>query len=380
MFKKLLLSLAALVALAIALFKFTALPEPLAADSAAAKWLATGPQAINYFDVTLIDRSRPTQANGEFAGSQQRELKTRIWLPEPMHGRAPLVVYSHGFMSNRNGGSYLAEHLASQGYIVAAMDYPLTHFDAPGGPLVKDVVNQPGDISFLLDQLLSWNAEQGNQFYQHIDETRIAAIGLSLGGMTSTMVAYHPRLHDPRIAAAVSIAGPSYMFAPAFFHHRQLPFMMIASPIDPMISYDDNAADIPERVPGAVLLTVDGASHTGFASVASALRWLENPDSLGCNQVTEGLEKTEDEDWSEELGSADEGLIFGVQPELCTQMPLPPAMNPIRQHWLNTVAVYAFLESTFALGEQQRRDAEAFLLERLPAEQDDISVRGGRAP
>ncbi len=378
MLKKILLILVALIGLALALFKFTAIPVPLAENSVSATWLQPGPQAVTYFDITLADRSRPLQANGDFAGDDQRELKTRIWVPEPMYGKAPLVIYSHGFMSDRNGGRYLAEHLASHGYIVAAMDYPLTHFDAPGGPLVKDVVNQPADISFLLDQLLSWNAEQGNQFYQHIDESRIAAIGLSLGGMTSTLVAYHPRLHDPRIAAAVSIAGPSYMLSPAFFRHRELPFMMIASPDDPMIDYAENAADIPERVPGAILVSIDGASHTGFASVATALRWLENPDSIGCHQVTQGLEKTEDEDWSWQLGSAEEGLIFGEQPKLCTQMPLPPAMNPIRQHWLNTLAVYTFLESQFALAELQRRAAHDFLMNKFPAEQTDVRVRGGR--
>ena len=375
MLKKILLALLVLVGAAAAVFVFTKKPEPLAADSASAQWLQAGPQEVTFFDVTLVDDTRPMQANGDFSGSDERELKTRIWLPEVLHGRAPLVIYSHGFMSDRTGGRYLAEHLASHGYIVAAMDYPLTNFNAPGGPLVKDVVNQPGDISFLIDQFLSWNAEQGNQFYQHIDDSRIAAIGLSLGGMTSTMVAFHPRLHDPRVSAAVSIAGPSYMFGPAFFQSRPLPFMMVASPIDPMISYQDNAADIPQRVPGATLVTIDGASHTGFASLARALRWMDNPDSLGCRQVNQGLEKTEDDDWSHELGSLEEGLIFAEQPKLCTQMPLPTAMNPIRQHWLNTLAVYAFLESHFALGQQQRVAARRFLGEQLPAEQTDVSVQ-----
>lgn len=375
MLKKVSLVLLLLLGAAVAVFLFSKRPPPLSADSQSALWLEPGPQGFSYFDVTLVDATRAMQANGEFGGRDERELKTRIWFPETAHGRAPLVIYSHGFMSNRKGGSYLAEHLASHGYIVAAMDYPLTHFNAPGGPLVKDVVNQPGDIRFLLDQLLSWNVEPGNQFFEQIDESRIAAIGLSLGGMTSTMVAFHPRLHDPRIAAAVSIAGPSYMFSPGFFQRRELPFLMIASPIDPMISYAENAADIPERVPGASLVTMDKASHTGFADMARALRWMDNPDALGCQQVNKGLEKTEDDDWGSELGSVEEGLIFAEQPQLCTQLPLPEAMNPIRQHWLNTLAVYAFLEAQFALSEAQRDAAEDFLYRQLPAEQAELSVR-----
>ncbi len=56
-------------------------------------------------------------------------------------------------------------------------------------------------------------------------------------------------------------------------------------------------------------------------------------------------------------------------------MPLPTAMNPIRQHWLNTLAIYAFLESHFALGQQQRLAAKRFLGEQLAAEQADVSVQ-----
>ena len=50
-----------------------------------------------------------------------------------------------------SGGAYLAEQLASLGYVVVAVDYPLTNGLAPGGPDVKDVVNQLADVSFLID-------------------------------------------------------------------------------------------------------------------------------------------------------------------------------------------------------------------------------------
>ena len=115
------------------------------------------------------------------------------------------------------------------------MDYPLTNMNAPGGPLVKDVVNQADDISFLIDQFVSWDTDASNQFYERVDEQRIGVMGLSLGGMTSTLAAFHPRSADLRISAAVSIAGPVFVFGPAFYESRDIPFMMIASPIDAMI-------------------------------------------------------------------------------------------------------------------------------------------------
>ena len=120
-----------------------------------------------------------------------------------------MVIYSHGFMSSREEAQYLGEYLASHGYVVAAADYPLSGFNAPGPQLAQDVVNQPGDISFILDDLLRRNDSAGDTLHNRIDPQRIAAVGLSLGGMTTELVAYHPETSDPRVAAAVSIAGPT---------------------------------------------------------------------------------------------------------------------------------------------------------------------------
>ncbi len=374
MVKKILLSLLTLVILAGLMLRYSAVPDDFPADSASAKWLERGAADVDYFDVTLTDKTRSTQANGEFKGRDFRRLKTRIWHPSPMHGRAPLIIYSHGFMSMRTEGSYLAEHLASHGYIVAAMDYPLTSYSAPGGPLAKDVAHQSDDIRFLLDQFLSWNDEPGHQFYQHIDDNRIGVAGLSLGGMTSTLAAFHPRKRDPRIAAAVSIAGPSVIFDDTFFRDTSLPFMMIASPSDPMVDYQANAATIPERVPGAVLVTMAGASHTGFASLGTLFRWASNPDAIGCVHVVDKLEKTAEERWAREIGSALDGIVDMAQPELC-RSELGPAMNPILQHRLTTLAVFSFFESHFALGVADKSAAKRFLHDQFPSEHPQITVR-----
>ncbi len=374
MLKKIVLAILLLVVAGLGLLRYSHLPDPLAADSESAQWLSTGIHDVTFFDVELVDETRATQANGDYPGEARRTLQTRIWYPKGTIVSAPLVIYSHGFMSKRYGGSYLAEHLASHGYIVAAMDYPLTHFFAPGGPLVKDVVNQPADISFLLDQFLSWNQEAGHQFYNAIDAHRIGVVGLSLGGMTSTLVAFHPAFGDPRIAAAVSIAGPTFPFAESFFQFHSVPFLMIASPLDPMVTYAENARDIPKRVPGSVLVSLENASHTGFDATATLLRWMKNPDTLGCRQVNEGLEKSAGQNWIRELGTEAQGVRDLGQPVLCAQEVLPPAMNPIRQHWLTTIAVHSFFESRFSLDESERLAARQFLLHTMAQEQADVSV------
>lgn len=326
-------------------------PEPLAEGSKGAAILAGGDLGVTQLKTRLVDSSRALAANGDFSGESEREFDVFIWTPstrpkEPQ----PLVIYSHGFMSNGEGGDYLGEHLASLGYTVAAATYPLTTYTAPGGANAEDVVNQPADVSFIIDNLLARNADSEDRLYQTIDPKRIAAAGLSLGGMTTKIVAYHPLNADKRIVAAISIAGPAQTFSKRFFADRTIPFMMVASPIDAMITYNDNAVDILEKVPGGVLVTINGASHSGFSSSAKWLRWMDNPDSIGCDALMENIDLAADQSWYEKLGTADIGVMPAPEggPALCQLDPLPMAMNPLRQHQLNTLAVSSFLQCHFS--------------------------------
>ncbi|MDX1269393.1 MAG: hypothetical protein R3311_18630, partial [Oceanisphaera sp.] len=264
---------------------------------------------------------------------------------------------------------------ASHGYIVASMDYPMTNFNAPGGPLVKDVVNQPGDVSFLLDQFLSWNAESGHQFYGAVDAQRLGVFGLSLGGMTTTMVAFHPELGDPRVSAAASIAGPSFMFNEHFFSHRDTPFMMVATEIDALVDYESNARPIKRKDPDATLVSIEGGTHTGFADMARLLRWMDNPDQIGCDQVKQNIGNGDDEPWYDLIGSIEQGVEVSGLPELCVMDPLPKAMNPVMQHWLTTVSIFSFFQSQFAAEEAERARYDAYLHSVLGSEMAAVTVQ-----
>src|SRR6185503_19480746 len=129
---------AAAAALGVALFATA--PGALPAETLSGRRLAVGPFAVAQTELEWIDATRPTAANGDYAGAPERRLAVALWHPIAAPGRHPLLVYSHGFMSSRYGGRYLAEHLASYGYVVVAADFPLSHFGAPGGPYVGDVV------------------------------------------------------------------------------------------------------------------------------------------------------------------------------------------------------------------------------------------------
>ena len=259
-------------------------PEGPPAGSVSEAALAAGDYGVGSAELTLIDDSRGTAENGSYPGAQSRTLITNLWFPdEAVEGGSPLVVYSHGFMSNREEGAYLAEALARQGYIVAAPDYPLSNGAAPGGPNPADVVNQPGDVTFIIDSLIGLS-EQGadKPFHGSIDPTKIGVAGLSLGGLTSTLVGYHPRFRDERVRAVISIAGPAGMFTRRFFLTSAAPLLMIGGTEDAVVDFATHAAIIPERAPQGTLLTIHGGTHIAFAGVAEpAMRVCRSPGQRG---------------------------------------------------------------------------------------------------
>jgi predicted dienelactone hydrolase len=345
-------------------------PEPPPGGSESARRLAPGPLAVASVDRTFVDRSRTTDANGDFAGAPERTLVATLWAPQGDAGPHPLLVYSHGFMSMRSENVPLAELLASHGYVVVSMDYPLTNGGAPGGPNVADAVNQPGDVRFAIDQVLGWNAEE-RPFAGEIDRERIGVLGLSLGGLTTELVSFHPRLRDPRIRAALSIAGPAAFFDERFFATADLPFLMVAGTGDAMIDFEKNAATIPQKIGRGGLLAIRGASHAGFASIADGfpLRLLGNPDSLGCWALTSNLAAREVENPFTGFGGPEDGVVFDGPPRMPCQKGVPDeALAAGRQLMITRLAALAFFESVFSEDAAERAAYDSYLRDTLPRE------------
>lgn len=350
-------------------------PQGPPAGSASAARLAEGPHRVVHRDLELVDAARPTPSHREQPGSAARTLVTGLWAPEGSAGAAPLVVYSHGYTSSRAEAAPLARHLASHGYVVVAPDFPLSNGAAPGGPTLRDIASQPGDLSFLVDTLL--DPQSGPALPVRIDAERIAAVGLSLGGLTTTLVAFHPELRDPRMRAAISIAGPGTLFAPRFFATAELPFLMIAGTDDLIVDYAANAPPILERAPHAALLTLEGGSHVGFAGGLPFLVDLwRNPDTLGCGELEGRLDRDLDgPNPFEALGGPEQGIVLDADGPLpCSRDPVALAMRPRRQQLLLRLAVRAFLDAELAATPEERRAAWDYLTLTLPRELGDASV------
>ena len=284
-------------------------------------------------------------------------------------------------MSFRSNGAYLARYLASHGYIVAAANFPLTRFGTPGGPQFTDVINQPGDVSFIIDSLLGWSETAENRFAGCVDRKRIAAVGLSLGGLTTTLLTFHPEFRDPRIQAAVSIAGPVALLGRDFFNTASIPFMMIAADIDAMVDYQQNAVQFRAWLPDATFVTLHDGSHTGFAGMAARLfRWVDNPDSVGCWAMRGTLDDALDvpDDFMSRLRGNENETLTDVELIPCRDPELPTALRPQHQQLLTKQAVFSFLQSQFHPDAEIRDEYTGILEQSLAQDNPELEVSAGQ--
>jgi dienelactone hydrolase len=344
---------------------------------------AAGPYTVASLNLSLVDTTRPSPAHGTYAGSNQRALPTSVWYPTmgsstPAPSGFPIVLYSHGFLSSSSENTDLANHLASHGFVVVAPTFPETTLEAPGGPNADDVPNQAGDVSFVLDQVLALNGTTGNALAGLLDASRVAAVGLSAGGLTTLLVTFHETLRDARVRVAVAMAPPAGIFSQRFYETTRTPILVLHGTSDGVISYVPHAVTFKENaLAPAALLSVEQGSHTGFSSESTLLTALGSTtvDSAPCAIIPNvvdpdsGLAHGDFSDYVGPLGGADAGVQPQAPGTFCPS-PLPPEMDPTRQLQIVDEAVLSFLTAYLDSSQTVREQACQFVVETLPEASD----------
>src|SRR5262249_314363 len=99
-----------------------------------------------------------------------------------------------------------------------------------------------------------------------IDRHKIGVSGLSLGGLTTLLVTYHPTLRDPRVRAALALAPVSCFFGPDFYRAAQPPPLRVQGDPALLVPYPANGATVFERSNSRrELVTLVHGTHTAFS-------------------------------------------------------------------------------------------------------------------
>src|SRR5262245_18332132 len=226
-----------------------------------------GKLAVGVTTAEVVDQSRGN-----------RTIPIEIWYParrsvrnaEPLRQRHPLVLIAHGLCGSRLYYDYLAPHLASHGFVVAAPDFPgVTRAACDAGQLVLSFPDLALDLSFVARELHEAAGPLGT-WGRHVRGKATGLIGNSLGGIAVVEAART----NPAFTAIVGLAAavtPDAALPLAGLTPRRA-WMMMGSTCDALVSFAVLTQPFFEGLPApAFLVRFTGGSHTGFSD--------ENPET-----------------------------------------------------------------------------------------------------
>jgi pimeloyl-ACP methyl ester carboxylesterase len=178
-----------------------------------------GLRTLRFVDGTRVARFRT-------GAVRPRTLTTYVRYPSTGNAPFPLIVFAHGFALAPAVYTSLLNAWTRAGYVVAAPVFPVENPQAPGGPDRADLMNEPGDIRFLITKLLT------SRLRGLIDPRRVAVAGHSDGAMAALATAYGGRSHDPRIDAAVIMSGAQPSTEPFSYGPGRPPLLAVQGAAD----------------------------------------------------------------------------------------------------------------------------------------------------
>ncbi|MGM3306219.1 alpha/beta hydrolase [Anabaena sp. WFMT] len=128
---------------------------------------------------------------------RDRNIPLDVYWSNSANTDKPVIVFSHGFGSTRADLRYLAQHLASHGYVVAALEHPGSNQTSSElaaknkTQLLKpqEFLDRPRDISFVVDELEKINQTANNPLQGKLATDKVMVVGYSFGGTTALALA-----------------------------------------------------------------------------------------------------------------------------------------------------------------------------------------------
>ena len=201
---------------------------------------------VGRITLTLVDDSRPAPE----IGAPNRTLETVVSYPK-RPGRAPqklpLVFFATGFGGTATNYAPMYDHWVRAGYAVAAPTFP-------------NGSANPGDVRFVLDEILRLNGEKRSKLYRLFDTQHIALVGKSLGAITALQVGYDPAQRDPRFVAVVSMTGTAS--GGVDFGSINTPLLLVHGDADELVPVDGSRNAYANAQSPKFLVVVFGSTHT----------------------------------------------------------------------------------------------------------------------
>lgn len=297
-----------------------------------------GITTLNYYD---HERNRPlvTEVWYPIDPGSPTNSASGIWIrcdearDQPISSKQetyPLIMMSHGSNGDRYNISWLAETLAANGYIVAAMDHYGNTWNNKIPACYVQPWERPKDISFVLDQLLN-----EPQLKEKIDQKKIGFAGYSLGGATGMWIAgaeltaldaniikthslqdvqhipedvlqsidfqnANRSYRDERIQAVMVMAPAlGWAFTPTSLEQIAIPVLIVAPETDQIVPTEKNAKIFAEKIKRASLTILPGdATHYVFLSRATQLgkrfidrKYCEDASSINRDAIHKDIAK-----------------------------------------------------------------------------------------
>ena len=172
---------------------------------------------------------------------------------------------------------------------MAAPLFPLSSSETPGGADGGDIGNQPGDMSFVISQMLKASAASSGPLSGLIEPGEIGAAGHSNGAITTLGLVANSCCRDTRVKAAVVMAGTTEGLGRGHYDLAEAPPLLVVSDLhDGLVPYADAVAVFNQAHGPKALLVLrwDSPSDTTGSTAHMASSGVVGPTSAAVLKST----------------------------------------------------------------------------------------------